>query len=290
MNRFQIAMCTIAAFGLGARQPALGVPTGAEKCAAAKISATGRYTLCRLQAEARAERTGEQVDLGRCEERHTRAFQKAEAKHGAECPTGGDAAAIQIGVRAQATRLASLLEGLSNGGAQAGAAIVSVRGIQVTQTIDPTLTVANLSTAPLTAYCFFADDSVCHTADFFVTVPAQSSVSWLASVGIQSQVVPTTVPFSGEMVCLQVDAPDLSPVPLFGSNLSASVTPPGGCPQDGIGIAAGSGNNGDPILTLGGVGNEYGPCPAGIGAARIESCWSNSAFTFECHDPSAAIP
>jgi hypothetical protein len=290
MNRFQIAMFTIATLVLAARHPALGAPTGAEKCAASKISATGKYSLCRMQAESRAEQTGEQVDFGNCAENHTRAFQKTEAKHGAECPTSGDAAAIQIAVREQTTRLACLLKGLSDGSAQAGAAIVSVRGIEVTPTIDPTLTVANVSNAPLTAYCFFADDSVCHTADFFVTVPAQSSVSWLASVGIQSQIVPTTVPFSGEMVCLQVDAPDLSPVPLFGSNLSASMTPPGGCPQDGIGIAAGSGNNGDPILTLGGVGNEYGPCPAGIGAARIESCWSNSAFTFECHDPSAAIP
>jgi hypothetical protein len=26
-----------------------------------------------------------------------------------------------------------------------------------------------------------------------------------------------------------------------------------------------------------------GACPASIGAARIENCWSNSAFTFDCN-------
>ena len=148
---------------------------------------------------------------------------------------------------------------------------MSVRGIQVTQTIDPTLTVANLTNAALTAYCFFvADDVDCDVIDFFLSVPAQSSVSWLAGVGIPGQVLPPPLPFNGEMVCLQIAAPDLSPVPVFGANLSASVTPPDGCPQRAITIPPGAGNNGDATLTLGGGTNEYGPCPASIGASRIE--------------------
>ncbi len=284
LQRVLIVTCIITALIMAAFKPARGASTDAEQCAVLKIAATGKYSLCRMQAEAAAEKTGEQIDFSKCTTRHTRAFERTETRFGTECPTSGDAAAIQHAVGVAANRLGCLFKGLADGNPPAGAAIVSVRGIQVTQTIDPTLTVANLSGAALTAYCFFVDaDSDCLVRDFFVTVPAQSSVSWLASVGIQSQILPTTVPFDGEMVCLQVAAPPLPPVPVSGANLSASVTPPDGCPREGIGIASARCNNGDTILTLGGGANEYGACPASIGAARIEHCWSNSAFIFDCN-------
>ena len=78
-QRILIVMCIIAALIMAAFKPARGATTGAEQCAAAKIAATGKYSLCRMQAEAQAEKTGEQVDFSKCAAQHTRAFTKTEA-------------------------------------------------------------------------------------------------------------------------------------------------------------------------------------------------------------------
>lgn len=284
MQRFLIVTCILAALILAAYKPSRADQTAAEKCVAAKIAATGKFSFCRMQADALAAKTGAPADIGKCIAQHNRAFTRAESRYGTDCPTSADAAAVQRSVGLAAEQLSCLFKGLSDGAPPAGAAIVSVQGIHVTDMIDPTLTVANVSGSAITAYCVFVDaDPDCHTRDFFLTVPAQGSVSWLAAVGIQSQVAPTTVPFDGEMVCLQVDAPDLTPAPVFGANLSASVTPPDGCPREGIEIAPAGCNNGDTVLTLGGAAPEYGACPAILNPARIENCWSNSAFVFDCN-------
>lgn len=42
MQRFLIVMCIIAALMMAAFKPARGASTGTEKCAASKISATGK--------------------------------------------------------------------------------------------------------------------------------------------------------------------------------------------------------------------------------------------------------
>ena len=295
--RFLTTMCSVTALVVTTMgQPAMGAPTAAEKCASAKISATGKYSLCRLQAEARAEKTGKLIGFNKCSAKHTDAFGKAEAKYGAECPTIGDASAIQVDVGVDVSQLACRSRALAAVEAvppclaflPAGAAIVSVGGIKVTNFYDPILTVSNTSATDITAYCFFVEnDANCNSRDFFLPLPAQSTVSWFAGVGLlnqQSRLPPTSVPFSGEMVCLQIAAPAEFPVPVYANNLRATVTPPGGCTRDGISIGLGDGNNGDSTLQLGGGGqSEYGPCPASIGAAHIQSCWSNGLFMFECH-------
>lgn len=285
--RLPIAVCGVTALVVTTiGQPVMGAPSAAQKCASAKISATGKYSLCRLQAEAKAEKTGNVVGFNKCAAKHTDAFVKAEAKYGAECPTTGDAPAMEIAVAVDTSQLACRFKAFSDGGPPAGAAIVVVGGIQVTDSIDPILTVSNPTAADITAYCFFVNDADCRNIDFFLPVPAQSSVAWFAGIGLASLgtiVPPTILPFSGEMVCLQVVAPSDTPVPVFAANLGAKLTSPGVCTQYGLGIGLGDGNNGDSTLQLGGGPFEYGPCPASISAAHIQSCWSNAAFTFECH-------
>ena len=117
MQRFMIVVCIIAALVLVVLKPARGAPTDAQKCVAAKLSATGRYSLCLMQAQARAERTGGPVDFGACSPMHTRAFQRSETKYGEACATSGDAASIQIAVGAAADNLGCLL-GFTDGGAR----------------------------------------------------------------------------------------------------------------------------------------------------------------------------
>lgn len=294
-----IVMYTIAAVVIAVGQPAHGAPTAAEKCAAAKISATGKFSLCRMQAEAKVEKTGKQADFSKCSAKHTQAFQKTEAKYGAECPTISDASAIQVAVGVDTSALSCRVKGIFGDGrasavvAATGAAIVDVQGIQVTNTIDPILTVTNTTDNAIAAFCFFAPDgndclSFSHSGPNYsiIPIPAQSSVSWLAGVGIPLLIGRTSVPFSGEMVCFQIDpsVAETTDRPVYRADLMASITRPGGCPQSGIDIGLGGGNNGDAILTLGGSAYEYGPCPASIGVTRIETCWSlASAFHFECH-------
>jgi hypothetical protein len=122
LQRYLIVMFIIAALIMAAFKPAQGAPTAPEKCAAAKIAATGRYALCRMQAEARAEKTGAPVDFSKCIAQHTRAFARTETRYGTECPTSGDAAAIQHGVSVTANRLGCVFKGLADGTPSAGAA------------------------------------------------------------------------------------------------------------------------------------------------------------------------
>ena len=274
---------------LAGLQPAIGKPTATQKCAAGKMTATGAYAACRMRAEARTERTGKGGNFRTCSKSHTAAFKAIEKKQGAACPTLGDAAAVQVSVAVDFASQACRFKAIADPGPPAGAAIVVVQGIQVTQSSDSILEITNPTITALNAYCFYAGDpnatSTCSMRDFVVTVPAQSTVSWLASVGNAAPLlIPTTdVPFSGVMVCLQVNNLTIPFIPTSASNMVASVTPPGGCKQAGLVIANGDGNNGDTILRLGGGAYEYGPCPASIGAARIQSCWSNSEFTFQCN-------
>ncbi|MFN8642648.1 MAG: hypothetical protein U0802_13725 [Candidatus Binatia bacterium] len=283
--RFPIAICVTAALVAATiGQSAFGAPSAAEKMRQLQNAGDRGGSLCRMLAEAKAEKTGKAVDFGKCATKHTQAFQKIESKPGAECPTTGDASAIQVAVALDTSALACRFKLIADPGPPAGGAIAVVPNVQVTDTIDPVLTVSNGSSSAITAYCLFASATCGLNVDFFVPVPAQSSVSWLASAGVPGQGVPPAVtPFSGELVCVQVDAPTDPPVPSFRNDLSASLLPPGGCRQPAILIPHGDSNNGDLTLTLGGGGNEYGPCPASIGVTRIETCWTGVYFSFQCN-------
>jgi len=62
----------------------------ADRCEAAKDKLVGRYVFCRLQAEARAIRTGDPVDYSRCDSTFGLKWGKAEIAAGGLCPTNGD--------------------------------------------------------------------------------------------------------------------------------------------------------------------------------------------------------
>jgi len=87
-------------------------PTAQQKCEAAKLIAAGKYHLCRLKAEAKAIKTGNPVDVSRCDDKLVLKFGKAETRWGSECPTSGDVTGVQSQVTAAATGVALQLTGL----------------------------------------------------------------------------------------------------------------------------------------------------------------------------------
>ena len=55
--RFPIAICVTAALVAATiGQSAFGAPSAAEKCASSKMQATGKYSLCRMLAEANVKK------------------------------------------------------------------------------------------------------------------------------------------------------------------------------------------------------------------------------------------
>lgn len=69
--------------------------TDADKCAAAKMKAGAKYGSCRLLADAKANTKGVPVDYTKCDAKLSKAFDKADSKYGADCPTTGDRASVQ---------------------------------------------------------------------------------------------------------------------------------------------------------------------------------------------------
>jgi hypothetical protein len=104
----------------------------------------------------------------------------------------------------------------------------------------------------------------------------------------------TGIPFSGELVCLEVDS---SGVPVPGNSFTGSTSGGGQCPVAATSILGFDANNSDNVLCLGtgvtdtcSTGAEYDNCPAGVDPARIQGCWSQSQFTFACAAPTATTP
>jgi hypothetical protein len=67
----------------------------AEKCAAGKMKAAGKYVACRTGADAKAQSTGDPADYTKCDAGQAAAWTKIEVKYGASCPTTADQAGVQ---------------------------------------------------------------------------------------------------------------------------------------------------------------------------------------------------
>ncbi len=162
--------------------------------------------------------------------------------------------------------------------------IVVFENLEVNAASDPILSLANVSVLRVRASCFYADSSqpTCSVRGFDVQLDALSSVQWQASVG--GPVLGAGNPFSGELVCVEVD---LLGAPFPGNHL-VGTSQVGQC-NTARSISGFDTNDLDNVLCLGSAigpgcqfGPEYGSCPAGVGSARIEDCWSQSQFTFMC--------
>jgi hypothetical protein len=102
---------------IGALAIALGTATGAraqsaaERCEAAKLKLAGKYTLCRLKAEAKAVKSGGAADPSRCDSSLAQKWSAAESSAGGACPTEGDQAAVRDHLAADADVVALELAG-----------------------------------------------------------------------------------------------------------------------------------------------------------------------------------
>jgi hypothetical protein len=168
--------------------------------------------------------------------------------------------------------------------------IVIVENLEVTSGHDPILSLTSVSNSFKDGYCFYASDG-CALVDFFFGLPRQGSVEWQASQGgttFSNEGTPlpippiAEIPFTGELVCLELDAAG-SPIPVNG--LRAAVSIDGQCRLGATSLEGTFDNNGDTTLILGGSPgiSEYDPCPQSIDPSRIETCWSQSMFTFDCN-------
>lgn len=261
-----------------AAAPAAAGPTPAQQCAAGKTKATGKYAQCRFSAQAKATKKGTTPDFAKCDSKVAQAFAKLETKYAAACPTIGDLASVQERVATEQAELACLLQGFSD---PPSASITIIPDLEVSVASDTVVTVRSLAANFVTTHCFYIG-ATCVATDFILFLPAFSERSWNPADGDFDNGIPPvpTLPFSGELVCVQVDASD---APLSGNHLVASTTQPGQCRQGGLGVMGGFDNNGDTTLDLGGPSFEYDGCPATLDPGHIESCWSNSPFTFACH-------
>ena len=92
VGRWITLIVTLVAGGADAADPAA-------KCQAAKLKETGKYGLCRFQAEAKAVKRGSTVKLpaalAKCDAKLATKWAAVEAKSDGACPTSGDAGGIQ---------------------------------------------------------------------------------------------------------------------------------------------------------------------------------------------------
>jgi hypothetical protein len=176
----------------------------------------------------------------------------------------------------------------------AGGSILVFENLQVTDTMNPIVSLTTTGNSLANAHCFYADTSqpACRTFGFNVQLRPGASVQWQASAG--GPVPGTGVPFSGELICVEVD---VTGAPISQDSLAGTAQIPGQSPVAAASISGFDTNDGNNALCLGtGVtadcpsGAEYGDCPAGIDPARIQTCWSQSEFTFECASSATATP
>lgn len=84
------------------------------RCQPAKEIASGQYSLCRLQAEARALRKGQEPDYTKCDDQLAKRWNRAEeraTKAGAMCPTNLDLTAMRAMLLDHANTVADALGG-----------------------------------------------------------------------------------------------------------------------------------------------------------------------------------
>lgn len=94
------------------RPPAIAVGlTDADKCEAAKLKVAGKYGFCRLKAAAKAVKVGGSPDYGQCDAKYLEKWTLAETDGAGQCPTDGDATAVQSFVVLHTADLSSALGG-----------------------------------------------------------------------------------------------------------------------------------------------------------------------------------
>jgi len=86
--------------------------TVAERCEAVKLKVAGKYSSCRLKAEAKAVLTGSPVDDSTCNGKLASNWGTAEASGGGMCPTNGDLPDVQDQVTTDADFMALKLTGV----------------------------------------------------------------------------------------------------------------------------------------------------------------------------------
>ncbi len=94
---------------------ALGSSVRAEdpavKCEENKLKESGKYSKCRLKAEAKGVKKAEQADYTKCEEKFGEKWDKVEGKAEGACPTNGDVDSMDARITTDAAEIATLLAG-----------------------------------------------------------------------------------------------------------------------------------------------------------------------------------
>jgi hypothetical protein len=90
---------------------AAAVVNPTDKCAASKIKAAGKYSMCLLKEESKALKKGIAPDFSKCDFKLTTKWAKAEEKGGSACPTLGDEIPLAEQVGSDAARIVAGLLG-----------------------------------------------------------------------------------------------------------------------------------------------------------------------------------
>ncbi len=97
--------CAVASLVLASSASAL---TAADRCESGKLTAAGKYELCRLKAESKAVRKNASPDYSKCDEKYSTKWAVYE---GGDCPSIGDEAAIQSFITQHTDDVAAALAG-----------------------------------------------------------------------------------------------------------------------------------------------------------------------------------
>lgn len=254
--------------------PASAAPTNEQKCQAAKLKEAGKYYLCRMKEEARAAKKAEEPNFTRCDDKFEKKWTNIEAKFGLACGEFSDLEAARSVAMRDAGDLACRLRGEGRVRRHDfGGSIVSVHFAVDAAYTGTIVRLRNLSNMLAHARCVYVDSSCVMSAEFTVEIPLQSEVEWVALLGQAGIPLVPTLPFSGEIVCVQVDATGVDPFP--GNSLIVSMTGQNVCAEDGRGVEGGPYVDADGNLCLGG-----GPPTPECGDAEFEPC-SNLGRPFE---------
>jgi len=88
-----------------------GALTAAEKCQSSELKTSGKYSFCRLKAEANAVQTGGMPDYSRCETKFADKFGQADTQGMGACPSSASQAQIQTFITQCSDDVASALGG-----------------------------------------------------------------------------------------------------------------------------------------------------------------------------------
>jgi hypothetical protein len=281
--------------------PSQAAVSDAQKCAAAKLKASGKYALCRAKAMAVATKTAQAADFSKCDEKLQAAVGAADTKYGAACAAGNGQSAIGLELADEMTNLGCRIANPLNG---TPGSVLVFDVADASTLANAKMFIRNTSNQQIRAHCFITDTANrcsdsgdpclddngcaptgscvpgCNVAgEFSLTLFAQRQIYWYPSWGTGG--VPPFTSRSGQVVCVEVGV-DGSPI--AGNSLLGGLATGTDCPSATAIAVAGDpfAGDGDSTLTFG-PGAEYGSCPAGIDPTLIEGCWSQSPFTFVCN-------